>query len=508
MEKNDEGRARLSAIIVIFGGTGDLTHRKLMPAIYNLIHNSLLPDSLAIVSVGRREKTVEQYRDEVYQSLQKYSRNKIDQALWACLRDIIYYYRFDFADLTGYGPFKAFLSQIEEKHQTGGNKIFYLAVSPDDFETIICGIRKGRLTEDTHAWLRLVIEKPFGKDLITARRLNEKLLEVFPEKEIFRIDHYLGKEMIQNIMVLRFCNLVFESLWSNKYIDNIQISLTEKYGVETRGGYYETSGAMRDMVQNHVIQILSLVAMEPPVNLSTDSIRTERLKVVQALEEMTPELLRDNVVFGQYGRGYIGGQPVPAYREEERVSPTSNVETFVALKLQINNFRWAGTPFYIRTGKRLPSAGAQIVVQFKSMPGILYFQDDDQIQEPNLLIIRIQPDVGVFFQFNTKDMQSSQNRIITTKMDTSKQIMSQGNTPEAYERLLHDALRGDSALFTRWDAVEASWIFADKIIQHRGQDVARFPNYDAGSMGPVRAFELLARDGRKWWDIRFEEGIE
>ncbi|MCL2318925.1 MAG: glucose-6-phosphate dehydrogenase [Treponema sp.] len=507
MLKTNGDITQLSAAMVIFGGTGDLTHRKLMPALYNLVHNGLLPDTFAVVSVGRREKTTEQYRDEVYESLQKYSRNKIDPALWECLRKLIHYYRFDFTDLSGYGQFHSFLSRIEDEHKTGGSKVFYLAVAPQDFGTIVSGIQAGHLTEGTNAWSRLVIEKPFGKDLVTARQLNEKLHEVFPEKEIFRIDHYLGKEMIQNIMVLRFCNSVFESLWSNKYIDNVQISITEKFGVETRGGYYETSGAMRDMVQNHVIQVLSLVAMEPPVNLSTDSIRTERLKVIQALEEMTPELLRDNVVFGQYGRGYMGGKPVPAYREEEKISPASTVETFVALKLQINNFRWAGTPFYIRTGKRLATSGAQIVIQFKPMPPVLYFKDG-AVQEPNLLIIRIQPDMGVFFQFNTKDMQSSRNRIITSKMDTSAQIMSQGNTPEAYERLLHDVLRGDSTLFTRWDAVEASWIFADKIIRHRGQDVARFPNYDAGSMGPVRAFEMLARDGRKWWDIGYEESVK
>jgi len=297
--ENSEDRTRLSATMVIFGGTGDLTHRKLMPALYNLVYNGLLPDAFAIVPVGRREKTAEQYREEVYLSLQKYSRNKIDQTLWAKLRELIHYFRFDFTDLAGYGSLKVFLNQIGERYQTGGNKVFYLAVSPEDFPTIVSGIRAGNLIGNSHAWSRLVIEKPFGKDLITARSLNEKLLEVFAEEEIFRIDHYLGKEMIQNIMVLRFCNSVFESLWSNKYIDNIQISLTEKYGVESRGGYYETSGAMRDMVQNHVIQILSLVAMDPPVNVGTGSIRTERLKVIQALEEMTHEMLRDNVVFGQ-----------------------------------------------------------------------------------------------------------------------------------------------------------------------------------------------------------------
>ncbi|MPM82798.1 Glucose-6-phosphate 1-dehydrogenase [bioreactor metagenome] len=334
---------------------------------------------------------------------------------------------------------------------------------------------------------------------MTARRLNNKLLDGFPENSIYRIDHYLGKEMIQNIMVLRFCNSVFESLWSNKFIDNIQISLNEKEGVGTRGGYYESSGAMRDMVQNHIVQILSLIAMEPPVDLKTDSIRTEKLKVIQAIEEFTPHLLRENVVFGQYGNGYIDGKPVPAYREEDKVLRDSTTETFVALRLHINNFRWAGTPFYIRTGKRLGEKSAEIVVQFKSLPKILYFKDR-HVQEPNLLVIRIQPTVGVFFQFNTKDF-STHDDIMSAKMDTSYANPTNGNTPEAYERLIFDILRGDATLFSRWDEVEASWIFADKIIEYRGQKRVSFPNYEAGTMGPVKAFELLARDGREWLSI-------
>lgn len=489
----------LSACMVIFGGTGDLTHRKLMPALYNLVHDGLLPERFAVVSVGRREKSQEQYRNEVYNSLNQYSRNKIDENHWAKLRELVYYFQFDFTEMDGYLKLKDFLEELDKKAHTGGNRVFYLAVAPEYFETIVQGIHIGRLAENEGAWSRLVIEKPFGKDLATARKLNNKLLEVFTENNIYRIDHYLGKEMIQNIMVLRFCNFIFESLWSNKFIDNIQISLTEKHGVGTRGGYYENSGAMRDMVQNHIIQILSLVAMEPPVNLKTDSIRTEKLKVIQAIEEFTPELLRDNVVFGQYGRGVIDGVLVPGYREEEKVSPNSMTETFVALKLHINNLRWAGTPFYIRTGKRLGVWSAEIVVQFKSLPKILYFKDM-YIQEPNLLVIRIQPSVGVFFQFNTKGF-STHNDIVTTKMDSSHISLNQGNTPEAYERLLYDILRGDATLFSRWDEVEASWMFADRIIEYREQKKLNFPNYEAGTMGPVKAFELLARDGRQWWNI-------
>ena len=357
----EEVNKNLSAVMVIFGGTGDLTHRKLMPALYNLVYDRLLPENFAVVSIGRKNKSSEQYRNEVFESLNKYSRNEIDRDYWARLREIIYYLQFDFTDQEGYERLKEYLKEIDEKYNTGGNRVFYLAIAPEYFELVVQGLSEHELAHRNGAWTRLVIEKPFGKDLKTARKLNNELNEVFDESSIYRIDHYLGKEMIQNIMVLRFCNTVFESLWSNKYIDNVQISLSEKHGVGTRGGYYENSGAMRDMVQNHILQILSLVAMEPPVNLKTESIRTEKLKVIQAIEDFTDEKLRNNVVFGQYGKGVIDGQPVVSYREEENIPAKSTTETFVALKLQINNFRWAGTPFYIRTGKRMGKTSSEIV---------------------------------------------------------------------------------------------------------------------------------------------------
>ena len=489
----------LSAIFVVFGGTGDLTHRKLMPAFYNLVLDQLLPNNFALVSVGRRDKTEEEYKQDVYHSISKHSRNKVDDKVWNKLQEMLHYYQFDFTDMNGYDGLKDYLDQLDQTAKTNGNRVFYLAVAPEYFETIVQGLQTSDMAQKQDAWSRLVIEKPFGKDLHTARKLNNKILEVFPEKSIYRIDHYLGKEMIQNIMVLRFCNSIFESIWNNKFIDNIQISLTEKLGVGNRGGYYEHSGAMRDMIQNHIIQILSLVAMEPPVNLKTDSIRTEKQKVLEAIEEITPEFLRDNVVFGQYGPGTIDGAPVPGYREEPNVPTDSQTETFVALKLHVNNFRWAGTPFYIRTGKRLGKTSAEIVVQFKDLPNVLYYKEQ-ALQEPNLLVLRIQPNVGVFFQFNTKDFSSHQG-IVPTKMDTSSFRPTQGNTPEAYERLIYDILRGDATLFSRWDEVEAAWTVADQLISYREQKKSTFPNYDVGSMGPVRAFELLARDGRKWWHV-------
>lgn len=498
-EDNAKNNIPMPAIFVIFGGTGDLTHRKLMPALYNLALDKLIPEHFAVVAVGRRDKTEEEYKQEVYESIHKHSRNKINETVWTKLRDRIHYYQFDFRDLSGFAALKGYLEELDIKNGTGGNRVFYLAVAPEYFETIVQGLQASDMAIRPEALSRLIIEKPFGKDLKTARTLNDKILEVFPERSIYRIDHYLGKEMIQNIMVLRFCNSIFESIWNNKFIDNIQISLTEKLGVGTRGGYYEHSGAMRDMIQNHIIQILSLVAMEPPVNLKTDSIRTEKQKVLEAIEDINPEFLKNNVVFGQYGPGIIDGAPVVGYREELNVPKASGTETFVAMKLHVNNFRWSGTPFYIRTGKRLGKSSAEIVVQFKPLPNILYFKDQD-IQEPNLLVLRIQPNVGVFFQFNTKDF-TAHNGIVPTKMDTSSVNPIQGNTPEAYERLIYDILRGDATLFSRWDEVEAAWNVADRLIEYREQRKNQFPNYDAGSMGPVEAFELLAKDGRRWWHV-------
>jgi glucose-6-phosphate 1-dehydrogenase len=498
-EQNDHLEVNLSSILVIFGGTGDLTHRKLMPAIYNLIRDKMIPEHFAIVCVGRRDKTQEEYKKEIYDSIHKHSRNKVQEEIWNQLQEMIYYYQYDFTHIDEFISLKGYLEELDAKVGTNGNRVFYLAVAPEYFETIVQGLQVSKMATTPDSWSRLIIEKPFGKDLKTASTLNNKLLEVFPEKSIYRIDHYLGKEMIQNIMVLRFCNSIFESIWNNKFIDNIQISLTETLGVGTRGGYYENSGAMRDMIQNHILQILTLVAMEPPINLKTDSIRTEKQKVLEAIQEITPEFLKNNVVFGQYGAGTIEGNSVTAYREEINVPSNSETETFVAMKLFINNFRWAGTPFYIRTGKRLGKSSAEIVVQFKDLPNILYFQDKDE-QEPNLLVLRIQPNVGVFFQFNTKDF-NSYNGIVPTKMDTSHLNPMQGNTPEAYERLIYDILRGDSTLFSRWDEVESAWRVADQLIQYRKQKKSKFPNYDSGSMGPIAAFELLAKDGRKWWHI-------
>lgn len=487
------------ATIIIFGATGDLTRRKLMPALYNLIHEGLVCEDFSIVCVGRREKTTNEFRDDVYKALSEHSRNQIDDDNWNKIKKLISYIKFDLNDRQGYIKLKEALENIEKSKGVNANRIFYLAVAPENFGTIVENLALSGLAKGERGFKRLVIEKPFGKDLSTARALNKKLLEVFNENEIYRIDHYLGKDMIQNIMVLRFCNQIFNSLWSNKYIDNVQISLLEQNGVGTRGRYYENSGAMRDMVQNHIVQILSMVAMEPPGDLKTEFIRNEKLKVINSIESLSLENLKNNVVIGQYGRGDISNKDVIGYKEEDDVSKNSKTETFVALKLNINNFRWAGTPFYIRTGKRLGETSAQIVIEFKRLPDILYFKDT-YVQEPNLLVIKIQPNVGVFFQFNTKDFKAK-NDIVSMKMDTSYNSKGLGNTPEAYERLILDIIKNDSALFSRWDEVELSWRFADKIIDFMDGEDYDFPNYRAGSYGPIKAMELLEKDNRKWWNI-------
>jgi glucose-6-phosphate 1-dehydrogenase len=490
---------KLSSVFIIFGATGDLTHRKLMSAFYNLVSDELLPKSFVIIAIGRQDKTTKQYREEILSSIIKHSRNKVDQKIWKKLAAMIVYYRFDFNYLERYGTLQNFIQKVEKNYCTGGNRVFYLAVAPIYFETIVEGLQKGRLTEDCSGFCRCVIEKPFGKDLETATKLNKSILKVFPEKNIYRIDHYLGKDMIQNIMVLRFCNSVFESVWDNKHIDNIQISLTEELGVGSRANYYEQSGAMRDMFQNHIMQIMSIVAMEPPVNLNMDSIRNEKQKVLASMEEITDEFLKQNVFFGQYDEGLIQGKKVPAYRLETDVNPESNMETFVALKMHINNYRWAGVPFYIRTGKRMGTSCGEIIIQFKDLPNALYYKEN-RVKQPNLLILHIQPNVGVFFQFNTKDFKSH-NDIVPATMETSSSISDHGNTPEAYERLIYDILRGDASLFSRWDEVESAWTIADCIIKYRENIKMDLPNYKAGSMGPQGAFDLIEKDGRNWIDV-------
>ena len=456
----------LACIMVIFGGTGDLTYRKLIPALYNLRYKDFLPSSFAVVSVGRQAMSNDEYRNKALESITKFSRNDLDNTVWQDLRDRIFYERFNFNDNDGYSHLQSFLVGLDERFSTGGNRIFYLAVTPESFPVIVNKLALFKLVHQSDSWQRAVIEKPFGRDLQTARSLNAKITDLFTEKNTYRIDHYLGKEMIQNIMVIRFVNSLFESVWNNKYIDHIQISSNE--------------------------------TVEPPIDLNTESIRDEKVKLLRSLVALSPEFVKHNIVRGQYGSGLVANKKVLGYREEVGVAGASNVETFVALKLSISNFRWAGIPFYFRTGKRMATKSTDIVIQFKSMPQILYFKEYTSL-EPNVLIIRIQPKEGVFLQFNAK--KPGMNKEITpVKMDFCQNCDYDSDSPEAYEKLLFEVMRGDSTLFTRWEEVENSWKLVDAISAEWQDLTPKFPNYSAGSWGPKEAENLIARDGRAWWN--------
>ncbi|WP_258358769.1 glucose-6-phosphate dehydrogenase [Moorella sulfitireducens (nom. illeg.)] len=487
-----------NCLLVIFGGTGDLARRKLYPALYNLFVDDFLPDALQIVAVGRRFFTREGFHNEiVLPSLKAFSRRASNpDGHFASFIGRVHYFQADLYDQGGYTRLRQFIEELEEKSGCQGNRIFYLAVAPEHFGPVVRSLKETGLVP-ARGWQRVVIEKPFGHDLPSAAELNRQLRAAFSEEEIYRIDHYLGKEMIQNIMVIRFANTFFEPVWNNKYIDHVQITSAETVGVEDRGGYYDRAGALRDMVQNHLLQLVTLVAMEPPASLATEAIRDEKVKVLRSLQPLDAAAVSKNAIRGQYGAGEIDGQVVPPYRQEKEVAPDSTTETFVALKLFIENFRWAGVPFYLRTGKRLPVKVTEIILQFKSLPDILYFKEYGELR-PNLLVIRVQPLEGVYVQLNAK-RPGNNNYIVPIRLDFCQNCEVGVNSPEAYERLLYDVMRGDPTLFTRWDEVEAAWRFVDPIAAAWTARPPLFPNYAAGQWGPPAARELLIRDGRHWW---------
>ena len=483
--------------LVIFGATGDLTHRKLIPALYNLAAEGALPPAVNIVGFARREKTTKEFRAELEASTRKFSRTPVNDGLWASFADSITYHRSAFDDAEGYARLLREMEEADKRRGTGGNRLYYLAVAPDQFPIILGHLRSSGLnTAPAGSWSRVIVEKPFGTDLKTARELNGLVSDVFPERDTFRIDHFLGKETAQNIMVLRFANTIFESLWDSNHVSHVQITAAEPMGVEGRAGYYDKSGAMRDMVQNHLLQLLTLTAMEPPANLSADAIRDEKVKVLRALRPLRGDEVFGHVVRAQYAAGLTNGQPVPGYREEQGVAPDSMTETYVALQVNIDNWRWAGVPFFIRTAKRMPKGGTEIAVTFKAVPKVL-FNQAGQVLDENVLVIRIQPDEGVSLRMSAK-MPGSSLRIEPVKMDFHYGTSFGKATPEAYERLLLDAMAGDATLFARRDEVEEAWTFVDGIEeawQTRADDMAR---YEAGSWGPAEAVELAARHGVTW----------
>jgi glucose-6-phosphate 1-dehydrogenase len=489
----DVRRAVEPCAVVIFGATGDLTHRKLVPALYNLAHEGQLPPSFAVVGFARRPKSQDEFRAELRKAVEEHARfQPINPAVWDAFAQGIFYHQSEFANPDGYASLAKLLKQLDRERGTAGNRLFYLATAPTEFETIIQQL--GALHENNQA--RIVIEKPFGRSLGTAHELNQVLAGDFDESQIFRIDHYLGKETVQNILVLRFANEIFEPLWNAKYVDHVQITVAESLGVEGRGGYYDQSGALRDMVQNHIMQLLALTAMEPPTALDAEIIRDEKVKVLRAIRPIAPEQVQQFTVRGQYARGSVAGKAVEAYRAEKNVASDSRTETFVALKLFIDNWRWAGVPFYLRHGKRLPRGVAEIAIQFKAPPAVLFAADCATPLQPNVLVLRIQPDEGIAIRMNAKVPGTTLN-IQPVKMDFRYGGSFGARSPEAYERLLHDAIAGDSTLFIRRDETERSWTIMDAILEGWKESGEPVP-YESGTWGPKEADAFIAKDGRQW----------
>lgn len=497
MKKNID--IELSSIFVIFGGTGDLTKRKLIPAIFSLMYEEKLPKNFTIVSIGRRDKTNDQYREEMYEFAKKFSRFSINKRLWEKFSKRIFYKNFDFtSNNEGYKELDSFLEIMDTKYSTGGKRLYYLAVAPEFFEGIIRNLKNNGMVLKETGWQRIMIEKPFGSSLETARILNDNILKLIPEEDIFRIDHYLGKEMIQNILAIRFGNSLFEPLWNANYIDNIQITSKELLGVENRGEYYENAGILKDMLQNHLLQMLTMIAMEPPVNFQPESIRDEKVKVLRSLRHFTAETCKENIVRGQYGSGVVNSIKEVGYRDEDRVSKESNTDTFIALKTYIDNFRWGGVPIYIRAGKRMDTKSTEVVIQFKKLPGINYYKEFNEIGH-NLLVLKIQPEEGFFFQINAKK-PGSEFKMEKVQLDYCQSCKYLNDSPEAYERLLLEAIRNNSSLFTRWDELEYSWEFIESIEKGFENSISNYPNYLAGTSGPEEAIHLIEQDGRQWWN--------
>ncbi|TMV46416.1 glucose-6-phosphate dehydrogenase [Paenibacillus mesophilus] len=497
-ELNDYGADR--TLFFIFGATGDLARRKLFPAFYSLYREGKLSDRFAVIGLARRPRTNEQFREDVRQSIQEFGRYKGEEdKQWEKFADHFHYMSLDINKLEAFQQLKGLADKLDDTYDIGGNRLFYLALAPELFGSVSFNLRDGGLLE-TKGWRRLVIEKPFGYDLPSAEKLNEQIRQVFNEDEVYRIDHYLGKEMVQNIEVVRFANAFFEPLWNNKHIANIQITLSETVGVEERGGYYDHAGALRDMGQNHMLQMITMMAMEPPSRMEPEDIRDEKVKVLRSLRIFKdPEDVQKYVVRGQYSAGEMKGKPVPAYRSEEGVPSDSVTETYFAAKVFVDNFRWAGVPFYIRTGKRLPVKTTEVVVEFKNMPENVYFSRKTKL-EPNLLVFRVNPTEGIYLKMNAKQ-PGSQWGIVPIAMDFCQSCEVGINTPEAYERLLYDAARGDSTYFTRWDEVALAWKFVDRIESAWREQSTDLHSYSAGTWGPEAAVQLLAKDGFKWWPV-------
>ena len=477
-------------LLVIFGASGDLTSKKLMPALYSLALRRLLPEKFGIVGAARSEESDDEFRDRMKKAVQEHARDVFKEDVWEELAAGMRYVTLDFADNKGEDDLVKALTDLDEQRGTMGNRVYYFAVPPSAIGTLIQEIAARRNTE---GWVRLVIEKPFGHDLQSARELNTLLQKTFSENEVFRIDHYLGKETVQNMLALRFANGIFEPIWNRQFIDHVQITVAESIGIEGRAGYYEQAGAIRDIFQNHLLQLVAITAMEPPIDFTADSVRNEKLKVLKSMHTPGPK----HVVRGQYGPGFVEGVEVRGYREEEGVAPGTMTETFVAAKLFVDNWRWADTPFYVRMGKRLARRETTIAIQFKRAPHPPFADSSAEELRPNTLLIHVQPNEGVSLAIGAK-VPGQGMTIRTVHMDFLYGGTFREGLPEAYERLILDAMLGDATLFTRSDEIEEQWALVDAIASFWKRDRAGFPNYPAGTWGPVASDELLQRDGRSW----------
>lgn len=491
--------------MVIFGVSGDLTARKLMPALFDLAVGQPLPEGFSIVGVSHRPWSEDDFREQMRAAVTEAARTRVTEESWNLFAQGIFYIRGDFADPATYQALGEKLAAVDRERRTEGNRLFYLATSPNFYLPIMRGLteagvseRQANYLEPAEGWHRIVVEKPFGHDLASARGLIAEMATLFSERQIYRIDHYLGKETVQNVLAFRFANLLFDPVWNRQYVDHVQITAAESLGIEGRGGYYDDAGALRDMVQSHLLQLLTVVAMEPPAFFNGNAVRDEKVKVLRSVRPPTGDQIDTRIVRGQYEAGYVGGRDAPGYREEKGVADGSRTDTYVALRLEIDNWRWNGVPFYLRTGKRLPRRVTEVAVEFKRVPHLM-FQSVGQLDlTPNVISLRIQPDEGIGIRFAAK-VPGARTELRTVRMDFLYGASFGEAGPDAYERLILDAMLGDPTLFTRRDEVEAAWGIVQPILDAWSLPTATPPRpYEAGSWGPAKADAMIERDGRSW----------